>query len=197
MTTRSLRRALVAVALSALVSALPAAAQLPPEDTRQDRPPRPRREELHGMLDAYVISKLQEALRLSDEQYARVIVAQKKLDEQRRDYHRDRRELLQRLRQALAADKPSEAELSSLLERLEALRSEFEARQKAAHAALDALLTVEQRARYRLFMVEIEGRMQEMMREVRRLRRGAGPPRAPRAPQEETRPRLDVGPGPA
>ncbi len=196
MTARSLRRALVAIALPALVSALPAAAQLPPEDSPEDRPPRPRREELHGMLDAYVISKLQEALRLSDEQYARVIVAQKKLDEQRRDYHRDGRELLQRLRQALAADKPSEAELSRLLERLDALRSEFEARQKAAHAALDALLTVEQRARYRLFMVEIEGRMQEMMREVRRLRRGAGPPRLPRAPQEETRPRLDAGPGP-
>lgn len=179
MTARRLRRSLAAIALPALVSALPAVAQLPPEQMREDRPPRPRREELHGMLDAYIISKLQEALRLGDEQYARVIVAQKKLNEQRRDYHRERRELLQQLRQSLAGDKPSEAELSRLLERLEALRSEFEARQKAAYAALDALLTVEQRARHRLLEVEVEGRMQEMMREIRRQRRGAGPPGAP------------------
>ncbi len=181
MTDRSFRRALAALVLPAFVSTLSAMAQLPPEDSPDDRPPRPGREELHGMLDAYIISKLQEALVLDDEQYARVIVAQKRLNEQRRDYQRERQELLQRLRQSLAVEGPSEAELGRLLERLETLRSTFEARQKAAYAALDALLTVEQRARYRLLEVELERRVQDMMREVRRLRRGAVPPGPPRA----------------
>jgi len=151
--------------------------QLPPAGEQEGGSRRPNREEIAGMLEAYIISKLQEALQLNDEQYARVIVAQKRLNEHRREHQRQRRETLQQLQRALAAVEASDEEIARLLERLDQLRTDFETQQKADYKAIEALLTVKQRARYRLLEIEIERRMQELIREIRRERRPGPSPR--------------------
>ncbi len=98
--------------------------QLPPAG-EQEGARRPNREELAGMLEAYIISKLQEALQLNDEQYAKVIVAQKRLNEHRREHQRQRREALQQLQRAVGAVEASDEEIARLLERLDQLRADF------------------------------------------------------------------------
>jgi DNA repair exonuclease SbcCD ATPase subunit len=127
----------------------------------------PVREEVEAMVDAYIISKLQEALQLDDEQYARVIVAQKKLQESRRSFRRQRAETLRELRRSLASAEPRDDQLGSLLDRLAELQKDFEERQRAELKGLDALLTLRQRARYRILEAEIERRLQELVRRVR------------------------------
>jgi Spy/CpxP family protein refolding chaperone len=176
---RNLKNLLLVAALAVAFSPLPGLAQRPLEQGQEGRPG-PDREEMRGMLEAYIISKLQEALQLNDEQYAKVIVAQKKLNEHRREHQRQRAQTLRELRRAVGATEPSDEEIANLLGRLEKLRLDFETQQREDYKAMDALLTVKQRARYRLLEIEIERRMQELIREIRRERRPGAAPQPPR-----------------
>ena len=64
----------------------------------------------------------------------------------------------------------SEHELSSLLAQLDERQKEFESQQRAGYQAIDALLDVRQRARYRLLEVEVQRRFQQIVREIRQKR---------------------------
>ena len=136
--------------------------------TAQPSPPQPSRGELEGMMDAYILSKLQDALGLSDEDYGRMVVAQKKLQDLRRDYRRTRMEVLRQIRQALGRDTAGEEELQPLLDELERVRSEFASEEQARYHAIDEVLDVRQRARYRILETEIQRRLGQLMRQVRR-----------------------------
>ena len=131
----------------------------------QERDPRPSGEELEGMMDAYIISKLQESLELSDEQFGSMVVAQKKLQDARRGYRRERAEMLRRMRQALRRDDAPDSELEPLLSKLDELRDEFESEEKQRYRDIDALLDVRQRARYRILEMEIQRRLQQLIRQ--------------------------------
>lgn len=131
---------------------------------------RANREEVQGMMDAYIISKLQEALQLTDDQYARMIVAQKKLQEHRREHQRRRMEILRELQRTVSAPDPSDGEITPLLEKLQKNQLDFQTEQQADYKAIDAILSVKQRARHRLLEVEIERRLQELVREIRQQR---------------------------
>ena len=130
--------------------------------------PQPSREELEGMMDAYILSKLQDALGLNDEQYGRIVVAQKKLQDLRRDYRRTRMEVLRQMRQALGRDAVGEEQLRPLLDELARVRSEFTSEEQARYQAIDEVLDIRQRVRYRILETEIQRRLGQLMRQVRR-----------------------------
>jgi hypothetical protein len=134
----------------------------------QPSPSQPSRKELEGMMDAYILSKLQDALGLSDEAYGRMVVAQKKLQDLRRDYRRTRMEVLRQIRQDLGRDTAGEEELQPLLDELERVRSEFVSEEQARYRAIDELLDVRQRARYRILETEIQRRLGQLIGQVRR-----------------------------
>ena len=134
----------------------------------QPSPPQASREELEGMMDAYILSKLQDALGLNDEQYGRIVVAQKKLQDLRRDYRRTRMEVLRQMRQALGRDAAGEEQLKLLLDELARVRSEFASEEQARYQAIDEVLDIRQRVRYRILETEIQRRLGQLMRQVRR-----------------------------
>ena len=82
----------------------------------QDRDVAPNRDEVEGMMDAYILSKLQDALELTDDQFGTMVVAQKKLQDTRRSYRQGRMTLLRQLRQTLRRDQRGEDELALLLD---------------------------------------------------------------------------------
>lgn len=133
----------------------------------QERGVGANREEVEGMMDAYILSKLQESLDLTDEQFGRMVVAQKKLQDTRREYRRARMSVLRRLRQALRRDDAEDSELEPLLGELESLKGGFIVNEKARYADIDAILDIRQRARYRILETEIQRRLQQLMRRVR------------------------------
>lgn len=130
------------------------------------RPSSPSGDELEGMMDAYILSKLQDALGLSDEQFGKMVVAQKKLQDARRSYRRERMEVLRQMRQSLRRDDAGEEELAPLLERLEELQASFANEEKARYRDVDAILDVRQRARYRILEAEIQRRLQQLIRQA-------------------------------
>jgi len=140
----------------------------------QERDSGPNRDEVEGMMDAYILSKLQDALELTDEQFGTMVVAQKKLQDTRRDYRQGRMTLLRRMRQTLRRDQAREEELTRQLDELDNLEIEFSQNQRARYAAIDDILEIRQSARYRILEAEIQRRLTQLMRQVRGRR---DPPR--------------------
>jgi hypothetical protein len=132
------------------------------------RPRRNARQDVEGLMEAYVISKLQEALELSDQQFAEMVVVQKKMSEHRRNFRRERQEALGQLREILRSPNGPDDEIASLLKRLYDLQEKHNSQQRADYEAVDKILDVRQRARYRLLEQEIQARFQQMVREIRR-----------------------------
>ena len=161
-------RCLEGFVVSCLV-VLSAAADLGASPAWQQSPMPPQRagREVQDLIDAYVISKMQDALQIDDEQFAKMVVAQKKLQQHRRDYQRKRRAILRELQTMVRGSESPEDEVAARLERLEELKSEFEATSRKDYRKIDEILTVHQRARYRLLEVMLERRMQELLQEVR------------------------------
>ncbi len=133
-----------------------------------------RRDEAFRMVDAYVISQLQESLELGDAQFGKVVPLVTRLQTDRREYFLGRARLLREMRRLLRAGGASEAQVLAKLDELKRLETDGPARTKRDVDALDAALTPLQQAKYRLLELEVEQRMRELMGRAR----GRAPGRA-------------------
>jgi len=137
---------------------------------------RGRREEAFRIVDAYVLSHLQESLALSSEQYVKVLPLVTRLQGDRREFFLARGRVIRDMRHLLHAGGGSETELLGKLGELKRLESEGPVRVKSDADALDAALTPLQQAKFRLLELEVEQRMRELM--------GRARPGSPRGPRE-------------
>jgi Spy/CpxP family protein refolding chaperone len=130
-------------------------------------PDRPARDEAFKMVDAYVVSNLQESLGLDDAQFAKAIPLVKRLQGDRRTYLLDRTRTVREMRRLLRQGGASEAEVLDLLKQLKALDADGPVQTRKNLDALDALLTPVQQAKYRVLEMEVEQRMRELMNRAR------------------------------
>jgi len=134
---------------------------------------RPRQAEAFRMVDAYIVSHMQESLRLDDDQFARMIPLVKSLQATRREMAQRKRQTLRRLGRELGTGRASEETVAELVGSLRELRAqEFDAL-GSAYAAIDAELDPIQQGRFRIMEREVEGRIRELLQRVR------GGPRRP------------------
>jgi hypothetical protein len=140
----------------------------------QQEPPagRPAREEAFRMVDAYVVSNMQESLELSDEQFAKAIPLVKKLQRERREYLLERARVLREMRRLLRQGGTVESQVVALLQEAKQLDAEGPERTRRNLEALDALLSPIQQAKYRVLEGEVEQRMRELMNRARSGRTG-------------------------
>ncbi len=142
------------------------------DETPPAHPGEARRDEAFKLVDAYVVSNLQESLGLSDEQFVKVLPLVKKLQTERREYLLERTRLLRHMRRLLRAG-GGEAQLLDDLRQLKALESDGPGRVKRNADALDATLSQVQQAKFRLLELEVEQRMRELMGRARSAGPGA------------------------
>ena len=147
------------VAAATPVAALPMS-QEPRAPSRADR-------DIQGLMDAYIISKMEEALELDDEQFAKMVLAQRKLQQHRRDYQRKRRESLRELQRLVRAADSEDEKIVALVGQLDTMKADLETTLREDYRTIDEILSARQRGRYRLLEVMLERRLQELMREVR------------------------------
>jgi hypothetical protein len=138
-----------------------------------------RREEAFRMVDAYLVSNLQESLGLTEEQYVKVLPLVNKLQTARREFFMARWRLVREMRRSLRSGSATEAQVLEKLKELKELETEGPARTRSQMEALDAALTPIQQAKYRLLELEVEQRMRELMGHARQPRGG----RTPREPK--------------
>ena len=129
--------------------------------------PRRSRDEAHKMVDAYIVSNLQESLGLSEEQYVKLLPLVNRLQKDRRDYTARRMEALQEMRRLFQSGGATEARVSELLKEVKAVEAESPAVQKKDLDAIDAVLTPVQQAKFRILETEVERRIRELMGQMR------------------------------
>ena len=128
---------------------------------------RPARDEAFKLVDAYVMSNLQESLGLDDAQFAKAIPLVKRLQGDRRAYILERNRMVREMRRLLRQGGASETAVLDLLKQVKALDVDGPAQTRKNLDALDALLTPLQQAKYRVLEMEVEQRMRELMNRVR------------------------------
>jgi Spy/CpxP family protein refolding chaperone len=145
------------------------------------RPPREDREEAFRMVDAYIASKLQESLGLTEEQRAKVLPLVTQMHHDRREVFRRRQQALRELRRLLASGTATEPEVEQRLFELKRLENEEPVRLRRNREAVDAALTPLQQAKLRVLEAEVE----QKIRSLRARPDRPGPHR--RGPDEEPR----------
>jgi hypothetical protein len=141
---------------------------------------RPARDEAFKMVDAYVVSNLQESLGLTDEQFTKAVPLVKKLQSERRDALIERARTVREMRRLLRQGGATEPQVLELLARIKTLDAEAPAQNRKNVDALDAVLTPIQQAKLRVLELEVEQRIREIMGRARSRPgqgEGARPPR--------------------
>jgi Spy/CpxP family protein refolding chaperone len=126
-----------------------------------------RRAEAFKMVDAYVMSNLQESLGLTDEQFAKAFPLARKLQTERREYYAERTRKLREMRRLLREGGAPEAQVLELLRQVKALDAEGPSAARKNLEALDAVLTPVQQAKFRVLELEVELRMRELVNRAR------------------------------
>ena len=135
----------------------------------------PGRAEAFKMVDAYVISNLQESLGLTDEQFAKAVPLVQRLQAERREYLIERTREVREMRRLLRQGGASEARVLDLLRQVKSLDAEGPDAMRRNLEALDAALTPLQQAKFRVLELEVEQRMRELVRRVGPRPGGRGP----------------------
>lgn len=121
------------------------------------------------MLEAVRISRMTEALDLTDDQVARFFPRLRKMEEALRALDRQRDSLTAEMERLLAGA-PREAELKARLGQLDRIEEHKQRRMLSDRAELDALLSLSQRARLRVFNQRFEDEVRTMVRTIRERR---------------------------
>ncbi len=146
------------------------------------QPPRPgdlRPGEIQRLFDAYFVMEAQQALGLTDAQYAPFLTRLRALQNTRRTYLASRAVLLADLARLTGprAGSPDEAALKTQMAALQELESRAAADTRRAYDDLDQLLDPRQQARFRVFEDQLERRKLELMLRARQNARQQRPPR--------------------
>ena len=135
-------------------------------------PGRPARDELFKMIDAYIVSNLQESLALTDEQFVKLLPLVKRLHATRRDFVQRRRETIGEMRRLLESGSATESRIGELLKILKAQETDEPLALRRDADAVDALLSPLQQAKLRILEARVEQRLRELAR--RPAGQGAG-----------------------
>lgn len=155
--------------------------------TQAPAPPAPRSGpglEAAKMIDAYIVSNLQESLGLSDEQFVKLLPLVRHLQSERRDFVQRRNKTVRELRRLLNSGTATEPQVLETLRELKALESDGPWKIQKSLEAIDAALTPLQQAKFRVLEIEVEQKIRELMNQIRRQGQPPDRPARDRPPQD-------------
>jgi Spy/CpxP family protein refolding chaperone len=124
--------------------------------------------EVARLFDAYALMQAQETLGLDDAQYAKFVGRFRALSDARRQHQQTRVRIVQDLARLTRGDGPfNEQELRERMKALDDADAQARVEVAAALQAVDELLTVPQRARFRVLEEQLERRKWELMARAR------------------------------
>jgi hypothetical protein len=176
------------LALAASAAAQPSRMQPRGQQGRATQPAAPEDmspAQVHQLFDAMLVMQAQEALGLSDQQYAQFVVRLNALQGARRRTQLERMQMigeLQRLTNPRNAKAADEAEVKSRLSALQELESRAAADLRRAYNGVDEVLTPFQQARFRVLEEQIERRKLELVSRARQNNQNRQPEQRPRRP---------------
>jgi hypothetical protein len=137
--------------------------------------------QVERQFDSYLLVQARTRLGLSDAQFPSFGAALRDLQDVRRRQQMRRVQALRELNDLLGAAEPDDALITSKLKEMDDAAAEAGQRIAAAYARIDAVLTVRQRARFRVFEENMERRKQDLLARARQqagAQAGAPPPQS-------------------
>jgi Spy/CpxP family protein refolding chaperone len=126
-----------------------------------------QRGEAFKMVDAYIVSNLQESVGLSDEQFTRILPLVKRLQNDRRELAQRRGRALGEMRRVLESGTATEARVLELLKDVKEVESTQHETVRRDMDAIDQVLTPVQQAKFRLLEGEVERKIRALMEDLR------------------------------
>ena len=130
--------------------------------------------EIQKIFDGYLLVQAQEALGLSDQQFAQLVPRLKALQDTRRRHQQERARILAELMRLTRGPNArggnstgDDALLKDRLTTLQELDARFAADVRKAYNALDEVLDVRQQARFRVFEEQIERKKLDLLLRAR------------------------------
>ncbi len=151
------------LAVVVVVVGLSAARVLAQEDAVRG----PGRDELVKLVDAYLLSNLQENLSLSDEQFVKILPLVKRWQADRRAFQQRRMTTLGEMRRLFETGAATEPRLGEILRGLKQAELDEQAASHKNVEALDAQLSLVQQAKLRIFEVRVQQRLREIIERQR------------------------------
>ena len=143
------------------------------------------REEAFKMVEAYIVSNLQESLGLTDDQFARLLPHVKRLQKDRRDFAQRKGRTMAELRRILESGSATEPRVAELMKEVKAVEVEQPETVRKDMEAIDGVLTPVQQAKFRLMEVEVERKIRALMNDLRAPNRNPGRNRRPAEEEPE------------
>lgn len=173
------------IGMLVLALAAPALAQQAPEPRGPGGPGRGR-DEVFRLVDAYILSNLQERLALTDEGFVKLLPLVKRLQTDRRDALRRRMESLNELRKMFNTGAATEARVGELMKAVRQREADDSQQQRANLEAIDSQLSPVQQAKFRILELEVEQRLRRLLEQARPQQQGGArrPGRNPGSDQE-------------
>jgi hypothetical protein len=125
------------------------------------------RDEAFKMVDAYIVSNLQESVGISDEQFARLLPLVKRLQNDRRELAQRRGRALAEMRRVLESGTATETRVLDLLKDVKAVESTQHETIRRDMDAIDQVLTPIQQAKFRVLEGEVERKIRALMEDLR------------------------------
>jgi Spy/CpxP family protein refolding chaperone len=142
------------------------------------------RDEAFRMVDAYIVSNLQEGLGLSDEEFVKVLPLVKRLQTDRRALAQRRHQALQEMRRLFQSGGATEARVADLLKEMKAVEADEPQVLRRDREAIDGALRPVQQAKFRLLEAEVERKIRTLMTQIRAQGGGPRPRRKGQEPEE-------------
>lgn len=152
-----------------------AARGLPPRPANPDMMTVP---EVEQYFDQFVLFQAQTRLELTDAQFLRFGAALRQLQMVRRTQQRQRVNMLQQLGALLASTEPDDTQIAAKIKQIDDINAEGQRRLQQAYQSIDEVLTLRQRARFRVFEENMERRKLDLLARARQ-QVGAPPPQPP------------------
>lgn len=127
--------------------------------------------EIQRMFDAYALVQAQDQLRLNDEQYSRLLVPFRSLQDVRRRALQEHTRLVAELRRLLMQGQVDEGQLKDRMQQLQDVDARAVNDVKRAYDAIDQVLDVKQQAGFRVFEEQMERRKIELITRARQANR--------------------------
>jgi hypothetical protein len=143
-----------------------------PGGGRQGRGPGISPAEIHNIFDGYLLAQAQDALGLTDQQFAQVVPRLRALQDVRRRHQVERTRLLMELQRLTRGEggRANEASIRDRLAKLQENDVQLADDLRRAYASLDEVLDLRQQARFRVFEEQIERKKLELLMRARQNR---------------------------